>query len=51
MTKSFVGPKTSPTGAPNSLNTESVWKQENDKILCWAKKRHKQGTPNDLLDV
>ena len=28
---------------------ESVWKQENDKILCWSKTVTYRGAPNDLL--
>ena len=30
------------------LNTESVWKQENYKILWSMQKRHSRGAPNDL---
>ena len=33
------------------LKRESVWKQENDKILCWSKTVTYRGAPNDLESV
>ena len=35
----------------NPLDTESVQKQENDKILKWSKNVPHRGAPNDLKSV